>query len=141
MTYTLTAIYFKEDNWYVGFCLQIPAANGQGKTLSACKKSLASAIQLMQEENAQELMEFVPAEYTIEPVIINEKNISSAIAYGKRMQNTAGRTSTHSLDKPANRSKGTSSTSQGNRGRNGKKDTDATHRKKRNTIKRPVKKP
>lgn len=103
MNCRLTAIYFKERKGYTGFCLQIPAANGQGNTLSACKKSLSSAIALMLEENAVELMAFVPATYTTEPIVIDENKISEAISYGKRMQKVTGRQRAHNLVQPANK--------------------------------------
>ena len=105
MNYKLTAIYFKNEGWYVGYCLQIPEANGQGKTLLACKRNLSSAIELIMAENAKDLIQFLPIAYRLEPLLIDEKKISTAIAYGKRMQNTAGRQRALNLDKYANRKK------------------------------------
>lgn len=130
MPQNLTAIYFKDSGWYIGFCLQIQSANGQGKTLQSCRKSLAAAIEMLQEENAVGLFEFIPSDYIIEPLSIDEKKISSAIAYGKRMQKAKRRQVTHDLDKPANKRKRSDSTTPRNRGGNRAKDYKKSDKEK-----------
>lgn len=42
-----TAIIEQDENWFISYCLEIPGANGQGKTIEECKKSLAEAISLI----------------------------------------------------------------------------------------------
>lgn len=36
-----TAIIERDDEWYVGYCPEIPGANGQGKSVEDCKENLA----------------------------------------------------------------------------------------------------
>lgn len=49
MQYTFTGVFEKGEKYYIGYCLEIPEANGQGKTLIECKGSLISAIKLVLE--------------------------------------------------------------------------------------------
>ena len=42
-----TALIEKHDDWYVGFCPEIPEANGQGRTVEECRQNLAEAISLV----------------------------------------------------------------------------------------------
>jgi predicted RNase H-like HicB family nuclease len=41
------AFFEKDGDWYVGFCLEFPGANGQGKTIEECRQSLSEAIELL----------------------------------------------------------------------------------------------
>jgi predicted RNase H-like HicB family nuclease len=51
-----TAIIEKDDDWYIGYCPEVPGANGQGKTIEECKASLslAAAISLVLEDRRQD---------------------------------------------------------------------------------------
>ncbi len=42
-----TAVIERDGEWFIGYCLEIPGANGQGKTEDECLKSLSSAIALI----------------------------------------------------------------------------------------------
>lgn len=44
MSNELTAVYEQADGWYIGYCPEIPGANGQGRTLDECHDSLREAI-------------------------------------------------------------------------------------------------
>ena len=37
-----TVVYERDDEWYIGYCLEIPGANGQGKTREECQTDLAA---------------------------------------------------------------------------------------------------
>jgi predicted RNase H-like HicB family nuclease len=45
-----TAVIERDGEWYVAWLPEIPGANGQGRTLKACRKSLSAAIQLILED-------------------------------------------------------------------------------------------
>jgi len=45
-----TAIYEKGEKYYIGYCPEVPGANGQGETLEECRESLKEAIKLILEE-------------------------------------------------------------------------------------------
>ena len=48
-----TAVVEKDGRWYIAYCPEIPGANGQGRTKSAAKKSLAEAIALILEDRGR----------------------------------------------------------------------------------------
>jgi predicted RNase H-like HicB family nuclease len=45
-----TAVIKRDGEWYVAWSPEIPGANGQGRTVKACRKSLRAAIQLILED-------------------------------------------------------------------------------------------
>jgi len=57
-----TAIIEKDDDWYIAYCPEVPGANGQGKTIQECKKSLADAVNLILEDRRQDALRGVPAD-------------------------------------------------------------------------------
>lgn len=44
-----TAIIEQDEDWYIGYCPEIPGANGQGRTFDECRANLAAAIKLITE--------------------------------------------------------------------------------------------
>jgi predicted RNase H-like HicB family nuclease len=49
-----TAIFEQDDDWHLGYCPEIPGANGQGRTLAECRESLRKASALLLEERRQD---------------------------------------------------------------------------------------
>ncbi|HEY1378098.1 MAG TPA: type II toxin-antitoxin system HicB family antitoxin [Gemmataceae bacterium] len=43
----LTAILEWDGDWCIGFCPEVPGANGQGRTPDECRASLAEAVKLI----------------------------------------------------------------------------------------------
>ncbi len=54
MNIPLTAEVYREGEWFVAFCPEVPEANGQGKTREECLQSLREAILLLMEDRRQE---------------------------------------------------------------------------------------
>lgn len=50
------ALYEKEGEWWIGYCPEIPGANGQGKTLDECRESLTEAIKLILEDRLEDTL-------------------------------------------------------------------------------------
>lgn len=48
-----TAVIEKEGKWFIGYCLEVPGANGQGKTKDECLKSLEQAVELILQDRRQ----------------------------------------------------------------------------------------
>ena len=57
-----TAVIEKEGEWYIGYCPEIPGANGQGRTIEECKKNLAEAVSLILEDRREDALRGVPAD-------------------------------------------------------------------------------
>ncbi len=56
------ALYEKEGEWWIGYCPEIPGANGQGKTLDECRESLTEAIKLTLEDRLEDTLKDAPPE-------------------------------------------------------------------------------
>jgi predicted RNase H-like HicB family nuclease len=65
-----TAIFEQDGPWYIGYCLEIPGANGQGATLEECRESLRAAIELILEDRRQDALRGVPEGAVLETVTI-----------------------------------------------------------------------
>ena len=55
-----TAVYERDGDWYIGYCPEIPGANGQGRTREECRASLADAIALILDDRREEGLRGVP---------------------------------------------------------------------------------
>jgi len=60
MTNEFTAVIERNGEWYIGYCPEIPGANGQGRTKDECLQSLAAAIELILEDRREEGLRGVP---------------------------------------------------------------------------------
>ena len=67
-----TAIYEQGDDWYIAYCLEIPGANGQGKTKDEARENLADAILLILEDRREDGMRGVPPGVEQETIVIIE---------------------------------------------------------------------
>ena len=65
-----TAIIEKDGEWYIGYCPEIPGANGQGQTVDACRQNLAEAISLVLEDRRQDALRGVPADAIQDLVVL-----------------------------------------------------------------------
>jgi predicted RNase H-like HicB family nuclease len=57
-----TAVIERDGEWYIGYCPEIPGANGQGKSREECLQSLADAIELILEDRREEGLRGIPKE-------------------------------------------------------------------------------
>ena len=55
-----TAIMEKDGDWYIAYCPEIQAANGQGSTKEECRSSLAEAISLILEDRREDALRGLP---------------------------------------------------------------------------------
>jgi len=51
-----TAIVERDGDWYIAYCLEVPGANGQGKTIQECKQSLAEAVALLLADRREDML-------------------------------------------------------------------------------------
>jgi predicted RNase H-like HicB family nuclease len=65
-----TAIVEQDGDWYIGYCLEVPGANGQGRTVDECKQSVADAIALILEDRREDMLRGVPAEARREVIVV-----------------------------------------------------------------------
>ena len=62
MHHEFTAVFEKDDDWFIAYCPEVPGANGQGRTMEECRENLAEAIVLMLQHNLEEGLRGVPEE-------------------------------------------------------------------------------
>ena len=48
------AIYERDGEYYIGYCPEVPGANGQGKTMEKCRESLKEAIKLILQDRFED---------------------------------------------------------------------------------------
>lgn len=65
-----TAIFEHDEEWIVGYCPEIPGANGQGRTKEEARQSLAEAITLILEDRREEGLRGVPADAERDTIIV-----------------------------------------------------------------------
>ena len=65
-----TAIIEQEGDWYIGYCLEIPGANGQGRSKEEALENLAEAIALVLEDRRDDGLRGLPPEAIRETVIV-----------------------------------------------------------------------
>ena len=65
-----TAVIERDGKWYIAYCPEIPGANGQGRTINQCRKSLAQAIALILEDRREDGLRGVPKSAVRETVTV-----------------------------------------------------------------------
>lgn len=66
-----TAVFERDGDWYIGYCPEIPGANGQGPTMEECRQSLASAIALILEDRREDALKGIPNDAFKEVVVVS----------------------------------------------------------------------
>jgi predicted RNase H-like HicB family nuclease len=64
------AIIERDGEWFISYCLEIPGANGQGRTKEEARESLAQAIGLILEDRREDALRGVPPDAIRETVIV-----------------------------------------------------------------------
>ena len=65
-----TAILAQDEDWYIAFCMEISAANGQGKTREDALENLAEAILLYLEMRREDGLRGVPDRLHREVIVV-----------------------------------------------------------------------
>jgi len=55
-----TAVIERDGDWYIGYCPEIPGANGQGRTIGECRESIVQAVELILEDRRADALRGVP---------------------------------------------------------------------------------
>jgi predicted RNase H-like HicB family nuclease len=65
------AIIERDGEWYVGYCPEIPGANGQGHTIEECRENLAQAIKLILEDRREDARRGAPQDAIHDLVVVD----------------------------------------------------------------------
>ena len=66
-----TAVFEQDGDWVIGYCPEIPGANGQGRTKEEARDNLAEAITLILEDRREQGLRGVPPEAIRETVTVS----------------------------------------------------------------------
>ena len=70
MKHVFTAVFERDGEWHIAYCLEIPGANGQGRTQNEARNSLRSAIELILEDRLEDGLRGLPEDAIRETVIL-----------------------------------------------------------------------
>lgn len=59
MVNEFTAVYERDGDWVIAYCLEVPEANGQGRTIEEARESLSEAIKLILEIRREDALQGV----------------------------------------------------------------------------------
>ena len=65
-----TSIIEQDGEWFIGYCPEIPGANGQGRTVEECRSNLAEAIALILEDRREDGLRGVPSDAITGMVVV-----------------------------------------------------------------------
>jgi predicted RNase H-like HicB family nuclease len=65
-----TAILERDGPWYIGYCAEVPGANGQGESREECLANLREAIALVLEHRREESLRSLPPEARQELLVL-----------------------------------------------------------------------
>ncbi|MCG3180068.1 MAG: hypothetical protein BIFFINMI_02422 [Phycisphaerae bacterium] len=66
-----TVILERDGKWSIGYCPEIPGANGQGRTEAACRKSVADAIRLILKDRREDALRGAPVNAIRNTVVLS----------------------------------------------------------------------
>jgi predicted RNase H-like HicB family nuclease len=65
-----TAVIERDGDLFIAYCPEVPGANGQGKTLEECRKSLAEAVALILDDRREDALRGVPPDAIRELLVV-----------------------------------------------------------------------
>jgi predicted RNase H-like HicB family nuclease len=65
-----TSVIEEDGEWFIGYCPEIPGANGQGRTVEECRANLAAAIALILEDRREDGLRGVPQDAIRDTVVV-----------------------------------------------------------------------
>ena len=65
-----TSVIEQDGDWFIGYCPEIPGANGQGHTVEECRANLSEAIALILEDRREDGLRGVPKNAIRETVVV-----------------------------------------------------------------------
>ena len=65
-----TSVIEQDGEWFIGYCPEIPGANGQGRSIEECRANLSEAIALILEDRREDGLRGVPQDAIRETVVV-----------------------------------------------------------------------
>ena len=71
MQHEFTGVFERDGEFYIGYCPEVPGANGQGATLEECRESLREAVRLILEDRKADGLRGVPSDAILETLEVS----------------------------------------------------------------------
>lgn len=65
-----TSVIEEDGDSFIGYCPEIPGANGQGRTIEECRANLSEAIALILEDRREDGLRGVPEDAIRDTVVV-----------------------------------------------------------------------
>ena len=65
-----TSVIEEDGEWFIGYCPEIPGANGQGCTVEECQANLSEAIALILEDRREDGLRGAPPDAIRTTVVV-----------------------------------------------------------------------
>jgi predicted RNase H-like HicB family nuclease len=65
-----TVIIERGDAYFIGYCPEVPGANGQGESVEECRESVREAIQLILNDRLEDGLRGAPKDSIRETVVV-----------------------------------------------------------------------
>jgi predicted RNase H-like HicB family nuclease len=65
-----TSVIEQDGEWFIGYCPEIPGANGQGRKIEECRANLSAAIALILEDRREDGLRGVPSDAIKDTVVV-----------------------------------------------------------------------
>ena len=65
-----TSVIEEDGEWFIGYCPEIPGANGQGRTVEECQANLSEAIALILEDRREDGLRGAPPDAIRTTVVV-----------------------------------------------------------------------
>jgi predicted RNase H-like HicB family nuclease len=65
-----TVIIEKGDSYYIGYCPEVPGANGQGETIDECRDSVREAIRMILDDRLEDGLRGAPDGSIRETIVV-----------------------------------------------------------------------
>lgn len=65
-----TSVIEEDGEWFIGYCPEIPGANGQGRTVEECRVNLSEAIALILEDRREDGLRGAPPNAIRDTVVV-----------------------------------------------------------------------
>lgn len=65
-----SAVVERDDDWYIAYTLEVPGANGQGRTREEALESLRDAVALILDDRREDALRGVPADAERATVVV-----------------------------------------------------------------------
>lgn len=56
----------RDEDEFIGYCPEVPGANGQGKTEAECRQNVIDAVELILQHRLEQALQGLPSEAKIE---------------------------------------------------------------------------